>query len=358
MFFDQSTLIAWLHTHSFQQLSAGQYGGTFVDWSINYLCNVDKHAVVESNWYNEYAVPVDPIATTGSAHEHDKNTSGNAGEIVWQWHFLNTHYPKNLHTFYLHTPNPWNCKFTKSPLDMVQSTEYLDHYLQFVINFFSQNPDIPHIVVYPDFDTASWVWLRRYRTTFSINTFDDFGKQNILAPFTGDTTLPREDIREHLALCSVPYHLIEQKISHTQLKLKESLPNCHAVSITEIFNDLENVLRKIQARNPSLNFDNRKWKTWRTIYLQWRQKNIAELDWCKNLNSVVDKIINQVCCPTDKLSDLQELAIETELLIRGYSIKNFGLKSFPNDLSLLELEPLIHYNYVNELINAAQLTRQ
>lgn len=357
MFFDQSTLLAWLQTNSFQQLSAGQYGGTFVDWSINYLCNVDRHAVVELKWHNEIDIPADPIAVTGSAHEHDKNTSGNAGHIVWQWHFLHTHYPKELHTFYLHTPNPWDCKFVKSPLDMVQSTEYVDHYLQFAIDFFSQHSDIPHIVVYPDFDTASWVWLRRYRTTCSIKTFDDFDKQNIQAPFTVDTTLPKEDIREHLALCSVPYHLIEQKISHTQLKLKESLPNCHAVSITEIFNDLETVLRKIQARNPLLNFDDRKWKTWRTIYLQWRQKNIAELDWCKNLNGIVDKIINRVSCPTNKLSDLQELAIETELLMRGYSIKNFGLKSFSSDLSLLELEPSIHYEYVNSLINAAQLTR-
>ena len=357
MFFDQSTLIVWLRTHSFQQLSAGQYGGTCVDWSINYLCTVDKHTVVEFNGYDDFPIPSNPIASTGSAHRHIRNHSGNPGEILWQWHFLNTHYPKNLHTFYLHTPNPWRCKFKKNSLDMVRFTEYIDHYLQFVINFFSQHADIPHIVVYPDFDAASWVWLRRYRTIFSIKTFDDFDKQNILAPFTSDITLPKENIREHLALSSVPYHLIEQKISHTQLKLKESLPICHAVSITELFNDLENVLRKIQAQHSSLNFDNCKWETWRTIYSQWRQKNIAELDWCKNLNSVVDKIINQVFCPTDKLSELQELVIETELLIRGYSIKNFRLKSFPSDLSLLKLEPSIHYNYVNELINAAQQTR-
>ena len=136
MFFDQSTLIVWLRTHSFQQLSAGQYGGTFVDWSINYLCNVDKHTVVEFNGYDDFPIPSNPIASTGSAHRHIRNHSGNPGEILWQWHFLNTHYPKNLHTFYLHTPNPWRCKFKKNYLDMVRFTEYIDHYLQFVINFF------------------------------------------------------------------------------------------------------------------------------------------------------------------------------------------------------------------------------
>jgi len=354
MFFDQSTLIAWLRTHSFSQLSAGQYGGTFVDWSINYLCNVNKHVVVESQGFVEANVPADPITTSGSAHQHVKNHCGNPGEIFWQWHFLHTRYPKDLHTFYNYMPNPWAGNFAKDPVDIIQFTEYMDLYSQFVIDLFSRHPEIPHVVVYPDFDTATWVWLRRYRTTRGIKTLDDFNQQNNLAPFFVDTTLPREDVREQAALASVHYHLIEQKISQNQLKLKESLPNCYAVSITELFDNLESVLRKIQARNPSLNFDNRKWDTWRTIYSQWRQKNIADIDWCKNLNGVIDKIINQVSCPTDKLSDLQELAIETELMIKGYSIKNFGLKTFPDDLSQLQLEPLIHHEYVNKLINAAQ----
>lgn len=355
MFFDQSTLVAWLRTHSFSQLSAGQYGGTFVDWSINYLCNVDQHVVVEFKGFAEAEIPADPITASGSAHQHVKNHASNPGEICWQWHFLHIHYPKDLHTFYTCMPNPWASNFVKDPVDMVKFTEYMDLYNQFVVDLFSRHPEIPHVVVYPDFDTASWVWLRRYRTTRAIKTFDDFNHQNNLAPFTVDTTLPRENIREQLALSSVPYHLVEQKISQNQLKLKAALPNCYSVSITELFTNLESVLREIQARNPSLNFDNRKWETWRSIYSRWQERNIADLEWCKNLNGIVDKIINQVSCPTDKLSDLQELVIETELLVRGYSIKNFGLKTFPDDLSHLQIEPLIHHEYVNGLINTAHL---
>ena len=354
MFFDQQTLTTWLQTNSFIQLSAGQYGGTFVDWSINYLCDISRHTVVEINGFNEVAIPTNPVIGTGSAHQHIKNFSGNPGEICWQWHFLHNHLPDSLHTFYMSMPTPWSNNFIKNSHEIIQFNEFMDSYICFVTELFLKNSDIPHILVYPDFDTASWMWLRRCRTISSITKFDDFNKENKLAPFNVDLTLPKEEVRENLALLSVPYYLVAQQISQNQLKLKDSLPNCYAVSVSEIFGDLESVLRKIQANSPSLRFSETKWDSWRNIYAQWKDKNIAELNWYKDIGNTIEKILNQTPCPTHELSELQELAIEIELLLKGYSIKNFKLKSFPDDLSLLELEPSIHQEHVNKLINAAQ----
>ena len=351
MFFDIKLLTSWLQNHSFCQLTADQFGATFVDWSINYLCDIKQHTVIRPHGYWEQPIPMSPlINTTGSAHVHEKNQSSNIGEIYWNLHLLYKGRANNFHTYcmYLNEKN-WFPSFQLNPPDFQMFEEYQDSYINDMIQLFSNCPGIPHIVVYPDFDSDSWALVRRLKTVRKIKNFIDFTKENWPDGPVIDFSAAIENIREQLVLELLPQHISHAYLVKKQLQIKDLLPGSLAVSLTAVFTDLETVLKDIQIKYPALRFDNNQWSSWRKIYHEWRNLNAPDIIWFSNLDHVVHKIICQTSCEMHNLTDMQELAIEMELLLKGYSIKNFSLAKFPNDLSQLQLEPSQHAAYVNNI---------
>jgi hypothetical protein len=343
----------WLEKNTFWQASAGMYFGTFIDWSINYLQGIESHVVLDVDGYQTAKVPSSPICSNGTAHLHLKNHSGNFGEIVWQHHFLKKFYPNYFHSFYLSAPKPWKNKKLNSNIDVINFTEYLIDYSQTVIEIFKTNQTIPHIVVYPDFDSLSWEWLRRSTVTDNIKTLD------LIAPEHNIKTVAKELIREQMALSNVHYYISQDQISQCQHLIRQALPDSLSFDLTSIVYDLENVLKKIQTRYPTIKFDNSKWGHWQTVYKAWQEQNVHMFEWGKNVSGLIDKIIKKQSCVVGNLTDFQEVAIETELLIKGYSIKNTNLKKFPTDLSLLELQNSIHNEYVaDSLLKAKKIQDQ
>jgi len=343
---------SWLEKNTFWQISAGMYFGTFVDWSINYLQGIESHVVVDIENYQIAKIQSNPVQSNGTAHLHLKNHSGNIGEIFWQYHFLKKFRPNDFHSFYLSAPKSWKNQKLTDPIDVINFTEYLIAYSQAVIEIFKKNQTIPHIVVYPDFKSASWEWLRRDTVTDNIKTFQ--------SQYSGCKieTATDELIREQTALSNIHYYISQDQISQCQHLIRQSLPNSLAIDLTSIVYDLENVLKQIQDRYTTIKFDNSKWNHWRTVYKIWQKQNADSFEWGKAVSGLIDKIIKKQTCVVGNLTDSQEAAIETELLIRGYSIKNTNLKKFPNNLSLLTLEPLIHSDYVNKLLESKQAQDQ
>jgi hypothetical protein len=340
---------SWLENNTFFQISSGMYFSTFIDWSINYLQGIESHVVVDIENYQIAKIPSNPVTGDGTAHRHLKNWSDNIGRTFWQYHFSKKFRPNDFHSFYLQPPPAW--KYLKSdPVDIINFTEYLIEYSQAVIEIFKKNQTIPHIVVYPDFRPDSWEWLRRNKVTPEIF-------QSLESSCKNETTT-KELIRELTALSTIHYYISQDQTVRCQHLIRQSLPNSLAFDLTSIMYDLENVLKQIQDRYTTIKFDNSKWDHWRTVYKIWQEHNVDEFEWGKSVPGAIDKIIKKQTCIVGDLTDSQEVAIETELLIRGYSIKNADLKKFPNDLSRLTLEPSIHSDYVNKLLESKQIQDQ
>ena len=362
MFSDLKLLTNWLQNHSFCQMTADQFGSTFIDWSINYLCDIKQHTVIRSHGYWEQPIPMSPLVNaTGSAHVHEKNQSNNIGEMYCNLHLLYKGRTNNFHTYcmFLNEKN-WFASFQSNPIDFQMFEQYQDSYINGMIQLFSDCPSIPHILVYPDFNSDSWSLVRRLKTLGKIKNFNDFTKENWSIGLPNglskgpviDFAAPIENIREQLVLELLPQHISHTYLVKKQLQLKDSLPGSLAVSLTAVFTDLETVLKDIQIKYPALRFDNNQWSSWRKVYHEWRNLNAPDIIWFSNLDHIVHKIICQTSCEMHNLTDMQELTIEMELLLKGYSIKNFNLAKFPNDLSQLQLEPSQHAVYVNNLCNS------
>ena len=114
-----------------------------------------------------------------------------------------------------------------------------------------------------------------------------------------------------------------------------------AVSLGDIQDNLDQVLLELSSRYPVIAFDSNRLAAWKDIYDEWRRSD-DPLKWFTQLPGLVDDIIAGKPDLVYDCDEMQELLIESALMLKGYSIKSYGLSRLPKNLSLLELEPLIH----------------
>lgn len=326
----------WFEKQTFWQVSLGYTGSTFVDWSINYLLNIKEHTVFSSDLaFSTVAIPQNPILDTGNAHSHQKNHPKTVSEMLWQSHCFYKNNPNEFNTFYSTFPNWYLVPADDS------HTKYQNIVADSMVQFFQTNPTIPHIVVDPEPWAPAFICWRYMQTQYNNKDFNNLNLTEIKFPFTIDPTHLNYNIREQLALSNAAWHNRFRKHCAIQNKIANTLDTSLKISITDIFENLDRVLIEISKKYKTLNFNSNKFKAWKEIYSQWQASN-PDISWFKNLPIVINKIINKEDQITTIKTPLEEMVIETELMLFGWSIKNYNLNKFPNDLRSLEIEPLIH----------------
>lgn len=326
----------WWKNKTFHQLSLGCAGGTFVDWSINFLLGKTTNNVVHLHGCNFAEIPQNPlIKFNGTAHQHPKNHPSNVGTIIWQGHMLHLMSPNAINTFYFClTADLFGNKFCD------HNYLYLEKNLDATSTFFLTHDYIPRMIVYPDFSTAAPYlhnrWLRIIRGIPDINGF-----HNENSPYQIKNNGEIWNLRELLSISIAKDHNKWRHICDAQNELQNRLKNNMAVPLSSIFTNLDDVLKEAGERFEILQFNWEKFAAWLEIYQQWKNNN-SEFTWFFNLDKLVNAIIKERNIPVGKIDTLQECALEAELMLNGWSIKNYGLKRFPSQSTDIKIEPLIH----------------
>ena len=182
---------------------------------------------------------------------------------------------------------------------------------------------------------------RFLQVEYNNKDFNNLKLSEIKFPFTTDLTQPEYVVREQLALSSASWHNRFHKRCDIQNLVAGNLSSSLTVSVSDIFENLDSVIVELSKKYKTLNFNFTKFDAWKEIYSQW-QTNNPDIEWFKNLPTLVNSIINKEDQKSTIKTPLEEMFVETELMIANWSIKNHNLNRFPTDLSSLELEPLIH----------------
>jgi hypothetical protein len=321
-----------MRNKTFWQISLGFTGGTFVDWSINYLMGIKKHTVIGNNFVNHSDIPDNPIDSKKFAHRHDKNHPQSPGEVLWSSVLLEKLRPNEFHTFYYVRPN--SLIGNRDLWEPVLSTVYQN----FLQNMFADGT-VPHFLFVPE-PKCEWAYLIRYlRFKHDIKQYRDFEQSDNVPKH--DPSQPAWLLRELRALNMIDIkHRIDVNFKE-QLYIQQCLPNSMTVSFDDIQDNLDQVLLELSSRYPVVAFDLDRMAVWKDIYNEWRRPNDS-LKWFNQLPDLVDDIIAGRPNLVYDCDEMQELLIESALMLKGYSIKSHGLLKFPKNLSLLDLEPLIH----------------
>lgn len=349
----------WFEQRTFWQISRELAGGTFIDWSINYLLDIKNHTVasdirfrnlsvpptlsqtqpitIEPDLWQRYflynaatdtnavkaAIPENPLLHNGLAHGHKKNHPTSIGDALWQSYFLYNNNPTEFNTLYM---------------SIAANDENLDE----LINFFQANPTIPHVILEAESWTEPFFHLRKLQSIQTKNELASPELSSINFPFEVNLAQPTYLLREQIA---IEYASRRKRIKYcyNQNQITDNLKLSFKMSLSDIFENLDCVLLELSKKYKILNFNPVKFEAWRAIYKHWQETN-SDIQWFKHLPTVINSIINkqdQLTLVSD-LTPLQEMLIESELMLAGWSIKNYNLDKFPSDLRSLELEPLLH----------------
>lgn len=323
----------WFEKQTFWQLSLGFCGSTFVDWSINYLLDIQEHTAFFSDiGCGPAIIPQNPILNTGSAHGHLKNHPYTIGDIIWQAQCVYSNNPDEFNTFF-HTLPLWFL----TP----DNAKYEDAVTNSIVSFFQKNSTIPHLVINPEPWAPALLLWRFLQVEYNNKNFNNLTLSEIKFPFTTDLAQPEYVVREQLALSNAAWHNRFRKRCAMQNRVADNLSSSLTVSISDIFENLDSVLVELSKKYKTLNFNFTKFDAWKEIYSQWQTSN-PDIEWFRNLPILVNGIINKEDQQSTIKTPLEEMFVETELILANWSIKNYNLNRFPTDLRSLELEPLIH----------------
>ncbi len=325
--------IEWWQKNTLWQLGLSGAGGTFVDWSINYIAGKSHNVVIDDCYQHRHQKSIisdDPCDIDfQNAHKHIKNHPANIGNMIWPCWLLHKLYPEDLHTFYL-------CHNGLSTRDPV----YLDKSFQIIQEFFIKNPNIPYFSIYTDFDSNLFLYYRYLRAQKKIKSLDALIKFESELTAYADLEVWRQ--REFTALYLVGKKYRRQHLIDMQNKLSRDLSH-HGMTVplSDIFLNLDKVLLQLFKRFNHLPFNQEKFTAWRTIYKKWQQLN-TEIHWFLSLPKYIDSIINGFSMHLPPINDMMQCCLEAELMMRGWMIKNEGMVVLPNNTNQIEIEDCVH----------------
>jgi len=323
----------WYQSNTFWQIGLAAAGGTFFDWTINYLLDNRTHVVVNEFAHQDCVLSDNPCRTHGDiAHDHFKNHPKNMGEILWQSTLLHSVAPCDMHTFYCYN-------HTNSVHDRI----YLEHNLQLTKNFFQQTPVSPQVIIYGDFVTADLFLLYRYlRSRHRLRDIDSVieSEQLLIDKMQSISEIYLK--REILALEFTHRRQKHQNLLDLQSELVKQLTNsAMPIGISSVFLDLDKILPEIFARFKNLPWKIDKVSRWLDIYQQWQHNN-SSITWFLDMPDWVDAVKHQkkICLPI--MDQIAQCCFEAELMKNQLSIKNHGLQELPGWTDEIEVENFIH----------------
>lgn len=324
---------SWYQTNTIWQIGLAAAGGTFVDWTINYLLDISERVVISEHHHQIYHVPDNPCKSEfGNAHKHTKNHPKDIGEIFWYSKFLHDIAASDIHVFYTY-------HHTQSLKDPI----YLKNNFQSMSEFFVNIAPCPQIIVYGDFPCADlFLVYRHLMARNEVKCLDDVIR---LDPETfehmQDVCLPwikRE-------LIAIEFHRRRQQqkeLLHQQQNLTQELAGlAWPIGIKQIFTEFDKLLPTMFSRFSGLKWHHDKVPQWLEIYHQW-QTNNAQIQWFLHMPSWVENIIRGHKMLLPVLDELAQCCLEAELMRHNRSVCNHGLIQLPTCTAEFNTEPLIH----------------
>ena len=322
---------SWYQNNTIWQIGLAAAGGTFVDWTINYLLDISHRVVIFDYNHQVAEVPKNPCLKN-NAHKHCKNHPKDIGEMLWHSKLLHDIAPNQTHSFYTY-------HHTQSLNDQL----YLKNNFQAMAEFFSYIAPCPQIIVYDDFALADLFLVYRYLVSrLGLTNLDDVVNQDpSLAEHMKDVCLPWIK-RELLA---IEFHRRRQH-QRVLLDQQQNLTDCLAecvlpIGISQIFTDLDKLLPLMFSRFNTLPWRRDKVTHWLEIYRQWQVSN-SQIEWFQQMPNWVEDIIAEREVTLSAMDEIAQCCLEAELMRQGRSICNHGMIQLPTGPTVLRTEPLIH----------------
>lgn len=326
-------------------------GGTFLEWSINFLCG-------KTQYHNHKLGPVELTANPllgKNAHSHKKNhplgllaTCDMVESMIDQTDFISL-YPAPMPLFLVAENLGITTRENFSGISTDQWQKILQYQTQDYNQSLSWLAGKQGKIVFIDVDQSMSLYTKElrnleqlwytdqvipnadnHRLGFDLVFFQESHKHWQRLGLTD-----KWDIRERLALSMRPFEL-------TKPAVDLSIPH-YWIDSRELWFDGWRKMPDIIAWL-ELDLDQSRWDQWAPVYQKWQQTQVDSLKFQFTYQHIVDAIVNGWSYPID-LSFDQEIIIQ-HLLIYNHNLnlKTWQLENFPNNTKLLHelLEPNIH----------------
>jgi len=295
-------------------LGPGGCGGTFLDWSLQYLSGQQSTWFIEvdpnerSKIVSQSCVSIsnNPLLKR-TAHAHLK-THPNAESIDTVIDIFKSQTSFDLHSFYY--VDSMDVKQTQSTHNQI----------------ISKHPDIKFITYnFTDTDIDIIFCLQYEKTFVQRNSIENlkFKISNITQSMA---ELPIWEKRELLSL-----YYPKSIRGQTVIEKIDPAPNLYQLDFVDMFENLDLTIDKI-FQYFDISTHTERWKIWKEVYIMWKHKN--DLTFFKNLDTIVQCILEH------KLHDLgqynmsfaKEVVIASRLLYNhNIALKSYGISDLSNN---------------------------
>ena len=328
-------------------------GGTFIEWSINYLSGQDQYySVKNQKWISLLSNPVSET----NAHGHEKNHPAGFKQTVEYVKQLEketnitSFYPCMLHISQAMKELNIELKDLTDRQSLLQIKQLQQQDYNQLLKYCAEK-NIK--IVYADLNASELMYINGGprsldRLAFSpdpmlgvldkLNENDLVFYNHVVELWQADGLTEIWDQRERLALCTRPldslavFFDINFSYPHCWLDIKSFW--CHGdITIKKIMSYLE------------LDIDVTRFNHWLSIYQDWKKIHYKYQEFSYNYKHIVDAIINNWYYELDDLTFSQEVVIQHLLIYQhGLNLKTWNLTKFPNNTQELHklLEPNIH----------------
>jgi hypothetical protein len=334
--------------------SVRSLGGTFVDWSLHFLSNrFDYYRPADQSCIPLVSTPLTSI----NAHNHRKNhPAGSEKTTQYIQHFQN----QQLTNFCSMYPIPMHVSVAIEHLDITRSqlvdvadwkkvNQYIADDYQTLLNQCCA-PGISTIYIDSDPNLNLYFLSIRCleRTMFGNRPAVDESElldeaqttffQHSIAQWQHLNLTSSWDVRERMALDTRPFDRIED---HFQLNFSQ--PHLW-INSAELWNHGDATI-KVIMEYLELPVHPDRWNQWLPIHKQWHTMQQQHLKFAYQFEHIIDAIVNNYYYKLEKLSLVQEVAIQHALIYRhNLNLKTWQLHQFPSNTKDLHelLETNIH----------------
>lgn len=321
-------------------------GGTFLEWSINFLSGKTQYFNLHKGFIDLTRNPLEKF----NAHGHEKNHPGGFNETCEFVQQLDG--KTSFVSLYSFPITPLNASKNLgldianiTPDDWVQINRYrLNDFNQMLSWLANKSAKIIYLSLDEDLSVYFNTEIRCFDALLSkdnkFESSEDLRKDKDLVFFKASCNRWDElgltntwDIRERLALSTRP-------LEFTEFKPDLSVPH-YWLGATELWGNGERKINDIMLWL-GLAVDPSKVEPWKSVYRSWQQIIASSLEFQYQYKHIVEAIVNGWSYPIDLTFD-QEVVIQHCLIYQhNLNLKTWQLEKFPSNT--LDLHKLLEIN--------------
>lgn len=303
-------------------LGPGGCGGTFLDWSLQYLSGQESHWIIQCVPQNRstilkqgsFKISENPLSAK-NAHKHLKThpNDQSIGDVI---NFFKSQSGFDLNSFYY--------------VDSMSAGRTQTNHNQII----AQNPEIKFINYNFTNNDVDMIFCLQY---------EKMGNHTDIIP-TSFLELPLWDQRE---LLSLYYPKLIQ--GQTTVEKINPMTNVYQLNFGDMVENLDIEIKNI-FQYLGLTIKEIRLESWKQIYIEWKRQN--NLDFFKNLGTIIQCILNNSHHDFSQysMSFAKEVVIASKLLYNhDLSLKSYKKNNLSQNTKQWTelLEPNIYHNLTN-----------